>query len=59
MRPIVQIYLFQREQAPPQRSMATKRGKNKPYFLVSRDGNKPELPRTLVLLNLPRKRVQP
>jgi hypothetical protein len=39
--------------------MATKKGKNKPDFLVSRDGNEPELPRTLVLLNGPRKRGQP
>jgi hypothetical protein len=35
------FYLFQGEQAPPRRSMATKRGKNKPDFPVSRDGNKP------------------
>jgi hypothetical protein len=58
MRPIVQILFIATGAGPLQRSMTTKRGKNKPDFLVSRDGNKPELPRTLVLLNWPRKRVQ-
>jgi hypothetical protein len=39
--------------------MATKRGKNKPIILVSRGGSKAKSPRTLVLLNRPRKRASP
>jgi len=57
MRPIVQILFFWQEPNPPQRSMTTKRGKNKPDFPVSQSGIEPKPPRTLILLNRPCKRV--
>jgi hypothetical protein len=59
MRPIVQILFFRQVLALPQRSMATKRGKNKPNILVTYGAIEPELPRTLILLGGPRKRVRP
>jgi len=59
MRPIVQILIFKRELTSLQRSMTTKRGKNKPDFPVSQSGIEPKPPRTLILLNRPCKRVDP
>jgi hypothetical protein len=59
MRPIVQILFFWQEPNPPQRSMTIKRGKNKPDFPDSQNGIEPKPPRTLILLNHPRKRVDP